>query len=136
MRVVLDTNVLVSGLLKPFGPSGKVAQLLSAGDLSPAYDVRILAEYHDVLFRPEFPFPAHQVNELLEQLQANGELVAPGVLGVRLPHADDEMFLEAALAGGAAFLITHNLKHYPRAKRCGVRVVTPTEFLAAYSQDS
>jgi predicted nucleic acid-binding protein len=45
MRIVVDTNVLVSGLLSPFGPPGVIVSLTAAGRLSLCYDARILAEY-------------------------------------------------------------------------------------------
>ena len=134
MNVVVDTNVLVSGLLNPFGDPGKIVQMVLSGTLFPLYDARVLAEYRDVLFRPEFPFRTHQVRQLLDQIQARGELVAPQSLPRPLPHRDDEMFLEAALAGPAEYLITHNLRHFPTRKRAGMAVVSPAEFLDKYRQ--
>ena len=50
-------------------------------------------------------------------------------LRLRLPDPDDDMSLQAALSGGAEFLITGSLKHYPHGRREGVTVVTPAEFL-------
>ena len=135
MRAVLDTNVLVSGLLNPYGSSGRLVQVLLGGGLSVCYDTRILAEYGDVLRRPSFGFLPDEVDALLEQIQTRGRLVAPQPLPAALPHADDEKFLEAALAGHAEYLVTHNLKHYPPSKRQGIRVVKPDGFLADYSDD-
>ena len=48
MKVVLDTNVLVSGLLNPYGPPGRIVQLAAAGELQLCLDARILAEYREV----------------------------------------------------------------------------------------
>jgi hypothetical protein len=56
MKIVLDTNVLVSGLLTPYGSSGKIVRMIFSGDLTLILDARILSEYRDVLVRPKFGF--------------------------------------------------------------------------------
>lgn len=132
MKVVLDTNVLVSGLLKPFGTPGEIVRMTSAGTLELCYDARIFSEYREVLLRPEFSFDEDHVDALLEQIKAAGHSVAGDPLKKRLPDPTDEAFLEAALAGKAERLITGNLKHFPADKREGVKVVSPSEFLEFY----
>lgn len=132
MKVVMDTNVMVSGLLAPFGPAGEVVRMVSAGLLSLCYDARILTEYAEVLLRPRFPFTRNLVEDLLAQVRAGGSIVVATPLRLRLPDPDDEMFLQVALSGVAECLITGNLKHYPHGKRQGVTVVTPAEFLHLY----
>lgn len=129
MRIVLDTNVLLSGLLTPSGSPGSIVRLNTAGAVRICYDARILVEYRQVLLRPTFPFTEVQVDSLLNQLQADGDLVAAFPLVERLPDPDDEIFLEVALSGNAHCLVTGNLKHYPQRRRQGVRVVSPREFL-------
>ena len=129
MRVVVDTNVLVSGLLSPFGPPGVIVGQIASGQLCVCHDARILAEYDDVLRRPAFPFQPQEIAALLAQLRAGGEFVAARPLSASLPDADDEPFLEVAVTAMAEFLVTGNLKHFP-ADRCGgMRVVTPAAFL-------
>jgi putative PIN family toxin of toxin-antitoxin system len=130
--LVLDTNVLVSGLLSPFGAPGEIVRLVSSGILTLCYEARILAEYREVLQRPAFPFTLAQVEALLDQIQAGGQLVNAHPLPAPLPDPDDEVFLAAALAGQAQYLVTGNLKHYPAGTRQGVRVVLPADFLAWY----
>lgn len=56
MIIVLDTNVLVSGLLTPFGSSGEIVRMITSGKLILEYDSRILIEYEEVLNRPKFHF--------------------------------------------------------------------------------
>ena len=129
MKVVVDTNVLVSGLLAPYGPAGEIVRMVSAGHLSLCYDARILAEYAEVLLRPKFPFAPHLVDALLAQVREAGVVVASAPLPLPLPDPDDEMFLQVALAGAATCLITGNLRHYPAARRQGLPVATPAEFL-------
>ena len=65
MRVVLDTNVVVSGLLQALGPSGQIVRLVAEGELQVCYDVRILAEYREVLLRPKFRFEPGRVEAFL-----------------------------------------------------------------------
>ena len=129
MRVVVDTNVLVSGLLSPFQPPGVIVGRVSAGSLRLCYDARMWAEYEEVLRRPAFPFTEQEVAALLAQVQALGELVVPAPLPVRLGDADDEPFLEVAHAAMVEYLVTGNLKHFPPTRWRGVRIVSPREFL-------
>jgi len=129
MRVVVDTNVLVSGLLSPFGPPGTIVALVAAGRLRLCYDGRILAEYADVLRRPGFAFAQEDVDALLPQLEAVGELTSPMPLPIPLPDPDDEPFLEVAVAALADRLLTGNIQHFPARSRQNVQVVTPREFV-------
>ena len=129
MRLVVDTNVLVSGPLTPFGAPGVIVSLIASGRLRLCYDARILAEYDDVLRRRSFGFSEDDVASLLAQVRAQGELVVPVPLSVRLPHADDEPFLEVAQAAMVEFLVTGNLRHFAVDGRTSTRVVSPREFL-------
>ena len=132
MRIVLDTNVLVSALLSPFGPPGEILRLITTGTVQVCHDARILSEYREVLLRPVFPFSPAQVESLLEQIEVDGVPVASVPLSEPLPDPDDEAFLAVALAGGAQSLVTGNLKHYPERCRQGVRVVSPRDFVESY----
>lgn len=131
MKIVLDTNVLVSGLLSPYSASAQIINLITSGTITLCYDSRILIEYKDVLARPKFQFDPRRVDHLLAFIEMTGEITAPSPLNTGLPDPDDAVFLETALAAGAAFLITGNVKHFPEKKRQNVRVVTPQEFLAS-----
>ena len=106
MRVVIDTNVLVSGLLSPFGPSARILDLVLLGELTPVFDDRILAEYREVLARREFGFDPEDVRQLLHFFEVEGERVTAPPLAVTLPDPDDLPFLETAVAAGADALIT------------------------------
>ena len=130
MRVVIDTNVLVSGLLRPYGPPGRVVRLTAAGELVPCYDARVLLEYGEVLGRKRFGFHPERVETLLAHIAAGGVRVR-GVtpLAIPLPDPDDEIFLEVAIAGAAEVLVTGNLKHFPEPARAGVTVLAPAELV-------
>ena len=64
MKIVLDTNVVVSGLLTPFGTSGEIVRMVSAGKLILQYDSRILLEYQEVLYSTKFQFDKDQIDSL------------------------------------------------------------------------
>lgn len=132
MKVVVDTNVLVAGLLSPFGSPGEIVRMVASGNLRVCFDARILTEYADVLAGPKFQFSSDQTRTLLEQIQTEGFSLAGNPLPARLPDPTDEPFLEAALAGEAECLITGNIKHFPSARRQGVLVLSPSEFLDHY----
>jgi len=129
VKVVLDTNVLVSGLLSPHGPPGGILRMVAAGRLTPCLDARILAEYREVLSRATFGFRQDRVDELLAQIGTEGESVVAEPLRQRLKDTGDEPFLEVALATKAECLVTGNLRHYPASLREGVKVISPAEFL-------
>lgn len=132
MKIVLDTNVVVSGLLYPFGPSGEVIRMVTSGELQLCYDARVLSEYKEVLLRRKFSFNPADVYDLLEQIEVCGFAVAGKLLTGRLPDPDDEPFLEVALAGEARYLVTGNPKHFPAKERQDMLVVSPREFLEVY----
>jgi len=132
MKIVLDTNVAVSGLLSPFGNPAEILRMVSAGTLHLCFDARILSEYKEVLNRPKFQFEKSKIHALLDQIEDRGQIVASIPLSRILPDRTDEPFLEVAIAGNADALITGNISHFPARLRCGVRVLAPTKFLDFY----
>jgi uncharacterized protein len=129
VKIVLDTNVLVSGLLSAFGTSAQIVKMASSGVLEIYHDARVLTEYREVLRRPEFRLDATHVDALLEQIEAYGHGVATKPLEKKLPDPKDEPFLEVTLAANAECLVTWNIKDVPAHSRQGVKVVKPSEFL-------
>ena len=132
MRIVLDTNVLVSGLLSPFGPPGEIVRMVSASAIRLCVDARLQAEYEQVLLRPRFGLDPDAVGALLDYIDVTSDKVASAPLGGRLPDSDDEAFLEVAVASGAEYLVTGNLVHFPAEACVGVSVVSPAAFVEAY----
>jgi len=129
MNIVLDTNVLVSGLLSPFSPPGEIVRMLAAGHLRLCVDARILSEYAAVLKRPRFRFQPDLVAEFLGFVEDRALLAAGSPLRHPLPDRDDEPFLEVAIAAQADALVTGNQRHFPSRACRGVRVLSPSEFI-------
>ena len=129
MRVVLDTNVLVSGLLQPRGPSGTIVRGVLRGKICLFYDARILNEYREVLRRPKFRFRPSEIEAFLDQLQSVGVPVAASAISLQLPDPDDAPFLEVAVSGGAPYLVTGNRRHFP-GHIGPLKVVSPRDFLS------
>jgi len=132
MKVVLDTNVAVSGLLSPFGNPAEILRMISSGVLRLCLDARILSEYKDVLGRPKFQFEERKIQGLLDQIENRGHIVASTPLPQTLQDRTDEPFLEVAVTGRVDALITGNIAHFPAHLRCGIRVLAPTKFLEFY----
>jgi uncharacterized protein len=129
VRIVLDTNVLVAGLLSAAGPPGWIVETVLAGELEFALDDRIANEYADVLRRPEFRFPPDRVNDLLEAIDRFGfHATAVPPCPEPLPDSDDEPFLAVA-AATASVLVTGNVRHFPARCRGDVLVLTPRQLI-------
>jgi len=132
--IVLDTNVLVSGLLKGNSPPGLIVRHTAAGLIRLAYDYRILEEYSLVLRRPKFAFPQRDVKALLTEIEADGLLVSAPTLNIKLPDPADRPFYEVAATLNEALLVTGNLKHYPRKNSFGVNTLSSVQFIKLYTK--
>ena len=128
MKAVLDTNVVVSGLLSGTGPCGRILDLVLEGIVSIAIDSRVFAEYEEVVSRPRLAIPAAEADKVLNFLNLIAEPVTALPLPSALPDADDQPFLEVAAAAQVA-LVIGNRRHFPADACQGVRVLSPTEFL-------
>jgi putative PIN family toxin of toxin-antitoxin system len=128
-RLVVDTNVLVSGFLSPGGPCGHIVRLLAAGEFHILHDARILGEYQRVLSQKEFKIPAAELALFLYQLVQDGELVSAHPLKASLKDPSDAPFIEVAIAGRADALVTGNGKHFPQSLLPGIPVLNPRQFI-------
>ena len=129
---VIDTNVVVSGLLSPQGPSARVLDAILDGRLKLVYDARILAEYRDVLRRPRLKLAPAKIQAFLKGVLGQ-TMVVPQPVTVDAPDVDDIVFVEAALATIDKTIVTGNLAHYPAEILQGVRVLTPAQAVAELS---
>ena len=126
---VIDTNVLVSALLKWDSIPGQVTQQTYAHEIIPVFNDSILQEYEEVLSREKFHFPKETVEFLLSRLKTIGEnMTTVESLVGNFPDPKDVVFFEVTMEKNKtddAFLVTGNLKHFPKHPK----VVTPAEML-------
>ena len=134
MRVVIDTNVLVSALLVEGSVPDQVVRLVLANRSTWLVDSRIVAEYRAVLARSELRLPSAEVERILDVVDADAVWVIASPLDLTLPDETDRPFLEVAIAGGADALITGNERHFrPRQGRLDIAVLTPRKFLDRFA---
>lgn len=93
VRIVLDTNVLVSGLLNPHGAPGRIVDLVLEGTLTLLVDDRVLAEYQGVLTRPRFGFEAGDVGAVIDFIDVSAERVPSVPLRLTALDPDDTAFI-------------------------------------------
>ena len=126
---VIDTNVLVSALLKWDSIPGQVIQQTYAHEIIPVFNDSILQKYEEVLSREKFHFPKETVEFLLSRLTTIGEnMTTVESLVGNFPDPKDVVFFEVTMEKNKtddAFLVTGNLKHFPKHSK----VVTPAEML-------
>src|SRR6266849_532591 len=129
IRVVLDTNVVVSAHLNADGFERHVLDLALAGKLQMAASEVILTEYEGVLRRPRFGIKPRQVGRSMRLLRKAARIVRPHrELTVTRDPADNR-FLEYAEASKADYLVTGNKRHFPAEWR-QTQVVNARELLA------
>lgn len=135
MRVVLDTNVIVSGVMTTHGTCAQIVDMLGEGIFEICADDRILDEYDSVLHRSHLGIVPEDSDRVMELVRRIACPVAAVPLAVALPDPDDRPFLEVAAAAGA-LLVTGNTRHYPRHASSGVKVISPAEFLELIQRPS
>jgi putative PIN family toxin of toxin-antitoxin system len=128
MKIVLDINVLISGLLTPQGPSAKILRNIIQDKLKVCVDDRIIAEYREVLLRPEWRFSRTDALKTLDSILERSELILADRLKITLPDPKDLMFMEVAVTTHAFAIITGNRRHFPALALGGIRVLSPHEF--------
>lgn len=130
-RIVLDTNVLVSGMINAFGPPGRILDQVREGHVELVVDDRLLAEYAAVLNRPKFRayFTPDDVRDILVFLEQNARYVVATRTVTGLPDPHDCAFVEVALTAGVP-LVTGNTDDFPSERCRPVEVVAPAQFLS------
>ncbi len=129
MRIVVDTNVLISGLINAQNPPGKIVDFVRNGKARMVVDDRILEEYTDVLMRSRMRkwIPHEDALDIMLFLQVHSVCVSADVIVRGLPDKGDIPFAEVAKTAKVP-LITGNLKHYPPHLCRGISIMTPTAF--------
>jgi len=122
--VIIDTNILVSGLLSPYGNPAVIIRMIVSKTLRVVLESRIFYEYQIVLSRPRFQFSPDDVQALLSFLKIEGLWIVPPPVLVTLPDPSNLPFIELSYHTHAP-VITGNTKHFPD----DIIVMTPAEFL-------
>ncbi len=124
---VLDTNVLVSAMLTRHKNSATKRIINAASDLmlTALYHDDIIEEYKNVLGRDKFGFDSTDVENMLDVITTFGIRVDRTPTEEFFLDKDDAVFYEVALSKEGAYLVTGNLKHFPKKPI----VVTPTEMI-------
>jgi putative PIN family toxin of toxin-antitoxin system len=135
IKMVIDTNVLLSGLISRHGASNRLLQMIGGNDCLMLVSVPLFLEYESVLKRPEMllrhGFPPDSLDRFLAFWANNSRPVTLHVLWrPQLSDPNDEMVLETAVNGGADCIVTFNTKDFePAAAKFGIKLFTPAEIL-------
>ena len=129
LGLVLDTNILVSAALKPDGLQRTVLVLAMTKPARLYVTKTILAEYREVLARPELKIRKGLQQQLLQLIKHHARIIAPARALHTAKDPDDNKFLECADAARADYLITGNQRHFPKFWK-QTKVITPREFIS------
>jgi uncharacterized protein len=117
VRVVLDTNVVVSAHLKTDGFERYALDLVLAGKLQLAASEAILAEYASVLVRPRFAITRKRLVRSMDLIRKSAHIVRPSRRLMVAQDPSDNRFLECAETAPADYLVTGNKRHFPNPWR-------------------
>jgi putative PIN family toxin of toxin-antitoxin system len=129
LRLVIDTNVIVSAALKPAGLQRTVLLLAITKPARWYVSRPILEEYSEVLARPELKIRKGLRQQLLQLIKNHSYTVTPTRRVEVAGDPDDNRFLECADAARADFLVTGNLRHFPRFWK-KTKIITTREFIS------
>ena len=130
---ILDTNVLISAMLKRGSVPSQVIAEAMTGDIIPVINDEILREYEEVLRRPKFKFNMETVKVFLDELKCRAVYSDAAIIDENLPDEKDIVFYAVLMEkrkDEEAYLVTGNLRHFP----VRTYIVTPREMLEILSE--
>jgi len=133
MKIVIDTNALLTSLKSHRGASYKLISLLPTERFSIAISVPLIIEYEDVLRRGRLPssITEKDIGDFIDFICHIGYQQDIFFLWRPfLPDPSDDLVLEVAVAGGCDAIITYNKRHFKNVEKFGLRILDPKEFLA------
>ena len=125
MKIILDTNIMVSALLSPRGLPAKILNLALNGNIKLIYDNNILSEYIDVLGRENLKINQDLVKIIIDFIEKDCEYKIAIPQNKTFEDEDDKIFYDLLKSGDIDYLITGNIKHFPKEKY----IVTAREFI-------
>ncbi len=132
--VVIDTNVLVSAMLKWDSVPGNVLELTFNGTIVPLLNISIVREYREVLKRPKFHFTEDIIEGVVGEIERLGIYMDADELDIQFPDPEDRVFYEVVMEGRKskeAYLVTGNRRHFPDRSF----VVTPRQMIDILVED-
>ena len=123
---VIDTNVLVSAMLKWSSVPRNVLELTFSGTIVPVLNEQIIKEYRDVLSRPKFHFTEEIVSTVVDEIERLGLFVDAEELDIEMPDPKERVFYEVVMEERKtddAYLVTGNLKHFPEKPLHGILIL-------------
>ena len=130
--IIMDTNVLFSGLYSSTGASFQILRLLDAGKIKPVISTTLLFEYEDVLKREQtvLNLSHKQVDTVLDNICALSNFQEIYFLWrPYLKDPKDDHVLEVAVASKTKIIVTHNLKDFKGVEKFGIQAITPGNYL-------
>ena len=131
---VIDTNVLVSAMLKWDSIPGNIIELAFSGTIIPLLNEHIIREYWEVLSRPKFHLTKDIIRNVIDEINRFGIYIAAEELDIILPDPKDRIFYEVVMEerkSENAYLATGNIKHFPLEHY----VVTPGQMMDIIMKD-
>ena len=130
LKVVFDTNIVVSALLVEEGLPAALLDLATSQKIQLFYSPDLMAEYERVLDRPKLSLPKEKVERALDVIKHTSiEVIPKETLRVITEDPADNRILEVSQAAKADYIITGNKKHFPFSKFRKTRIVNPREFI-------
>ena len=131
---VIDTNVLVSALITHNSNAAtvRVLECLFMHRITPLFNDEIIAEYKEVLSRAKFKLPVGLIRDVVDWVKKNGVDARSLPYEGDMPDEDDRVFYEVSLSQEDSFLVTGNLRHFPRSPK----VVTAAQMMEILDGDS
>lgn len=137
MKAVIDTNVLISGLISPNGMPARIIDLWLANKITVCVNSEIIEEYLTVLLRPKFrsvgsPQERYELISGLVELE-NTKIVNSDLrLNVVTEDADDNVFVECAVEAQAEVIVSGDDHLLNLIEYAGIKIVSPSEFLQQF----
>lgn len=130
IKVVIDTNIIISATLSPTGNPAKIIDMVFEDKLQIFYSLKILSEYKEVLARPRLKIVTQIQIDILSAIREVGTLIEPTISNIPFIDESDRIFYDTAKAS-RAILIPGNIKHYPDE----TFIMTPSDFLKKVETD-
>ena len=130
MRLVLDTNIVVSAFIKSDGKPSQIVKMILGRKAELYYNEVIISEYESVMSRSKFAdkIDSNMVHRFTGLLKSIGVLFMPDTSSIELPDESDRIFYDTAKESGSV-LISGNIKHYPKEPF----IVQPADFLERFA---